>query len=182
MVFPEQCASDHCSECRHLECKLCKSCMSNSLRHILEEAFREHTRRHLCRRVIPPTLVRTVYRMFMIKQTIIRPSGAITNYLVPLLFFISCLKRNRMEWMSAALPKSTSWCIVGSTASACWTSLGADVWLTALIRFRMTVILVFFLVFFFNFVWQRSLFVILPTKYRRNFNDLLELWYKMYFR
>ncbi len=54
-VFPDECGK--CSNCSDIICKLCKSCLTAPLKATLREAFKEHTRRHLCRRVIPPTLV-----------------------------------------------------------------------------------------------------------------------------
>lgn len=54
-VFPDECGK--CSNCSDIICKLCKSCLTAPLKATLREAFKEHSRRHLCRRVIPPTLV-----------------------------------------------------------------------------------------------------------------------------
>lgn len=56
-VFPHRCVADRCANCSIPECKLCKLCLTSQVKSILQEAFREHTRRHLCRRVVPPTLV-----------------------------------------------------------------------------------------------------------------------------
>ena len=57
VVFPERCAASSCANCSSVECKLCKFCLTESLKSVLTEAFKEHTRRHLCRRVVPPSLV-----------------------------------------------------------------------------------------------------------------------------
>ncbi|KAK4003510.1 probable tubulin polyglutamylase ttll-15 isoform X1 [Daphnia magna] len=56
-VFPERCLAARCADCSKLECKLCKPCLTDSLKSVLIEAFREHTRRHLCRRIVPPSLL-----------------------------------------------------------------------------------------------------------------------------
>nr|CAH0112389.1 unnamed protein product [Daphnia galeata] len=57
VVFPERCAASRCVNCSNVECKLCKPCLTNELKTVLIEAFKEHTRRHLCRRVVPPSLM-----------------------------------------------------------------------------------------------------------------------------
>ncbi|XP_046642006.1 probable tubulin polyglutamylase ttll-15 [Daphnia pulicaria] len=57
VVFPDRCAASRCANCSSLECKLCKPCLTESLKSDLTEAFKEHTRRHVCRRVVPPSLM-----------------------------------------------------------------------------------------------------------------------------
>lgn len=63
VAYPKLCAEMNCNSCNSEDCKLCKPCINRDdiMKVHLTNAYREHIDRHDCKRVFPPTFVRTIF-------------------------------------------------------------------------------------------------------------------------
>lgn len=57
VVSSEKCKSAMCVSCMAPQCQLCLPCLTADTLHTLRLAYREHTSRHDCKRVFPPSMV-----------------------------------------------------------------------------------------------------------------------------
>lgn len=69
LVYPEICSSEQCSTCMAPQCQLCLPCLTNETLNTLKEAYKEHTNKHDCKRVFPPSMVSYQYRVYIVVFT-----------------------------------------------------------------------------------------------------------------
>ncbi|XP_054261818.1 probable tubulin polyglutamylase ttll-15 isoform X2 [Macrosteles quadrilineatus] len=90
MVSASVCSSEACISCMAPQCLLCLPCLTSDTLYSLRQAHREHTNRHECKRVFPPTMESS-------KNPDIKDSLSPENKLM-------------VQWFHAKCLQDSSWC------------------------------------------------------------------------